>query len=101
MNLLCIGIVAIAAMLAWTVGLRGPLATYRQQRTALTTLEAAAASMANTQAGIATASAAAAAPGNQAAVTVAAPAPLALMAAVSRSARLAGVEVSSAAQGPE
>ncbi len=93
LNLLCVGVVAIAAMLAWTAGLRGPLATYRQQRAALTALELSAAAMPVTGA--------VPAPARDAAQPVAAPAPLALVAAVSRSARLAGVEVASAAQGPE
>jgi type II secretory pathway component PulM len=104
LNLLCIGMVAIAAMLAWTVGLRGPLAAYRQQRTALTALEASAAVMAGARTGPAPAGAAAAGPDQAAAIPAVAPVapvPLALVAAISRSARLAGVQVSSAAQGAE
>ncbi|GGX80334.1 hypothetical protein [Pseudoduganella dura] len=95
LNLLCVGVVAIAAMLAWTAGLRGPLAAYRQQRAALTALELSAAAV--PARGTVPAPAPAHAPAPPAAV----PAPLVLVAEVSRSARLAGVEVSSAAQGAE
>jgi len=95
LNLLCIGVVAIAAMLAWSVGLRGPLATYRQQRAALTALQATAATMATIRTGAVPAAI------GKAAAPVVPPAPLALVDAIGRSAKLAGVEVASAAQGTE
>lgn len=93
LNLLCIGVVAIAAMLAWSAGVRAPLAAWRQQRAALTALQASAAAMAATRI-----DAAPAAPGK---VPAAPPTPLALIGAVSQGARRAGVTVSSAAQGAE
>lgn len=93
LNLVCIGVVAIAAMLAWSAGVRGPLAAWRQQRAALTALQASAAAMAATRV-----VAAPAGPVGQPAVP---PAPLALIGAVSEGAQLAGVAVSSAAQGAE
>ena len=95
LNLIAIGVVLIALALAWSVGLRAPLAAYRQQGKALAALEA----RAGTAAPVAApASAAAPAP---LALPLEAPAPLALIAAVSRSAAGAGVTVSSAAQGAQ
>lgn len=91
LNLIAAGVVLIALALAWSVGLRGPLAAHRQQRQALVALEAQVRTAAATaQPPRAAAAAAAPAP---------APAPLALIAAVSRSAARVGVTVSSAAQG--
>src|SRR5690606_4592323 len=98
LNLMAIGVVLIALALAWSVGLRAPLAAHAKQRKALATLETrAATTRANAPApapavpASAPASAASTAP-------LVAPAPLALIAAVSRSAAHAGVTVSSAAQ---
>jgi len=94
LNLIAIGIVLIALALAWSVGLRAPLAAYRQQAKTLAALEA----RARDAAPLALAPAVAAAPPVR---TLEAPAPLALIAAVSRSAASAGVTVSSAAQGAQ
>ena len=96
LNLIAIGAVGVALALAWSVGLRAPLAAHAQQRKALATLEARAAK-ANTAPPAAPAPVAAS--GDPVAQPVTAPAPLALIAAVSRSAAQAGVTVSSAAQG--
>jgi len=94
LNLLAIGVVLIVAALAWSVGLRAPLAAYRAQQQALATLAAAPpAPPAPAMPG------AAADPAPAARPSAPAPAPLALIAAVSRSAARAGVVVSSAAQG--
>lgn len=95
LNLLAVGVVLIAAALAWSVGLRGPLAAYRLQSQTLATLQAAAG---------APTPAAAAHPAPAAAVAPQpkpAPAPLVLIGAISRSAARAGVAVSSAAQGAQ
>jgi type II secretory pathway component PulM len=93
LNLIVGGMLVIALLLAWTLGLRAPLAAYRQDKAALAALEAASAN--------APVAAPPAAPG--AAITPAAapvaPDPLALIAAVSHSASQSGVSVSSAAQG--
>ncbi|WP_306392943.1 GspMb/PilO family protein [Telluria beijingensis] len=95
LNLMAIGVVLIALALAWSVGLRAPLAAHAQQRKALAALEARAAA-----AGVDAPQAAASAPASAASsAPPVAPAPLALIAAVSRSAAHAGVTVSSAAQG--
>ena len=100
LNLIVGGVLVIALLLAWTLGLRAPLAAYRQHKTTLATLEAA-----NANAPVA---APPAAPGGAVptmlpavAPTIApvAPEPLALIAAVSHSASQSGVTVSSAAQG--
>ena len=97
LNLMAIGALLIALALAWSVGLRAPLAAHAQQRKVLATLEArAAAASANAPAPATTAPAPASA---ASAAPPVAPAPLALIAAVSRSAAHAGVTVSSAAQG--
>lgn len=96
LNLLCIGVVAIAAMLAWSAGVRAPLAAWRQSRAALTVLQDTAAAMAGVQPGTVPVAGSA-----QPAPPPAVPTPLALIGAVSEGARLAGVTVSSAAQGPE
>jgi len=93
LNLLAIGMVLIVAALAWSVGLRAPLADHRVQRQALATLVAAPP--------VPTTPAAAAAALSPARPAAPAPAPLALIAAVSRSAAQAGVMVSSAAQGAQ
>lgn len=98
LNLIAIGLVLIALALAWSVGLRGPLAAYRQQSAALAALEA---SLAGAPA---PGTAAPSNPAPAATPTPApapAPAPLALIAAVSASAARAGVTVSSAAQGAQ
>lgn len=95
--LMAIGVVLIALALAWSVGLRAPLAAHAQQRKALAALEARAAA-AGVDAPPAAAAAATPASAASSAPPVA-PAPLALIAAVSRSAAHAGVTVSSAAQG--
>jgi len=97
LNLIAVGAVLVALALAWSVGLRGQVAAYRQQSQALAALEArvrAAEATAPPSTSAAAAFAATARP-------VVAPAPLALIAAVSRSAALAGVTVSSAAQGAQ
>ncbi|WP_137173046.1 GspMb/PilO family protein [Massilia sp. HP4] len=95
LNLVAIGAIGIALALAWSVGLRAPLAAHAQQRKALATLEArSAAASAHALPAPAPAATASAAP-------LVAPAPLALIAAVSRSATRAGVTVSSAAQGAQ
>ena len=98
LNLMAIGAVGVALALAWSVGLRAPLAAHAKQRKALATLEARATASTPPVA----APAPTAASGDPVATPVAAPpppAPLALIAAVSRSAAHAGVTVSSAAQG--
>jgi type II secretory pathway component PulM len=93
LNLIVGGVLVIALLLAWTLGLRAPLAAYRQHKAALATLEAASANN--------PVAAPLAAPGAVIPPTVApiAPEPLALIAAVSHSASQSGVAVSSAAQG--
>lgn len=93
LNLVCIGIVAIAAMLAWSAGVRAPLAAWRQQRAALTALQATAATMATPRTGAVPVAAVGQPP--------APPTPLALVGAASEAAKLAGVAVSSAAQGAD
>jgi len=96
LNLIAIGVVAIVLLLAWTVGLRAPLAAYRQHSAALAALETGATTPA--------AGAQPHAPGAPAAVSMPAPLapePLALVGAISRSATQGGVTVSSAAQGAE
>lgn len=95
LNLMAIGAVCIALALAWSVGLRAPLAAHGKQRKALATLEARAA---KASAPLSPSATPVPAPAISAAPLVA-PAPLALIAAVSRSASGAGVTVSSAAQG--
>ncbi|WP_165390892.1 GspMb/PilO family protein [Pseudoduganella lutea] len=99
LNLLCIGVVAIAAMLAWSAGLRAPLAAWRQQRAAVTALQASNAATATMRA----ANAPLAAAGRPAPTPMmqTTPTPLALIGAVSGSAKRAGVDVSSASQGAE
>lgn len=95
LNLIAIGAVGVALALAWSVGLRAPLAAHAQQRKVLATLQARAATAS-------TPPLAAPAPtetGGNPVATPTVPAPLALIAAVSRSAAHAGVTVSSAAQG--
>lgn len=92
LNLILVGLVLVVAMLAWSLGLRGALAEYRQLKLTLATLEAAGPGPNPPPAALPAAPAADAA--------VVAPAPLALIAAVSHSAAAAGVTVSSAAQGP-
>jgi len=95
LNLIAIGVVLVALTLAWSVGLRGPLAAYRQQGKTLAALEASARAAAPVAAPPATRAPAASARALEA------PAPLALIAAVSRNAARAGVTVSSAAQGAQ
>jgi len=93
LNLIAIGVVSIAVVLAWSVALRGPLAAYRQQSQALAALDGRVRDAASVSAPAdATALVAPSRP-------LPAPAPLTLIAAVSRSAVQAGVTVSSAAQG--
>lgn len=94
LNLILTGVVLIAAMLAWSAGLRAPLAAYRQQGAALAALQAAARKGPPAAALPDAAQPPAAAPAP-------APQPLELIAAVSRSAGRHGVTVSSAAQGPQ
>lgn len=97
LNLMAIGVLLISLALAWSLGLRAPLAAHAKQRKALATLEArAAVSITNTPAPAVSATAPGAVPPVAPPV---APAPLALIAAVSRSAAHADVTVSSAAQG--
>lgn len=93
LNLILTGAVLIVAMLAWSVGLRAPLAAYRLHAATLATLEANAAGL--------PARAAPAAPTAAPTAPLPVPNPLALIAAVSRSAGTNGVTVSSAAQGPQ
>jgi len=101
LNLMAIGAVLIALALAWSVGLRAPLAAHAKQRKALAALEArAATARTNAPAPAAAAAAPASAASAASAKPPVAPAPLALIAAVSRSAADAGVTVSAAAQGP-
>jgi type II secretory pathway component PulM len=92
LNLLCIGVVAIAAMLAWTACVRGPLVAWRQQGAALAALRASATAPAATRAAEAAAAAA---------LPAAPPTPLALIGALGHAAKPAGVTVTSAAQGGE
>lgn len=96
LNLIVGGVLVIALLLAWTLGLRAPLAAYRQHKTTLATLEAA-----NANAPVAAPPAATGATVPTIVPTAApvAPEPLALIAAVSHSASQSGVTVSSAAQG--
>lgn len=89
LNLIAAGVVAIAALLAWSLALRAPLAAYRQQGLGLAALQASAAAMATIPAPAAPLTAA----------PPAAPTPLALTAAISRSAKEAGVDVLAAAEG--
>jgi type II secretory pathway component PulM len=93
LNLLAIGIVVIAAALAWTLAIRAPLAAMRLQQAQLASLRGSAA-------GTGVTPVAAAAPADLGAVP-AAPAPLDLIAAVSASARDAGLVVAGAVPGPE
>ena len=99
LNLIAIGVLLIVLALAWSLGLRAPLAAHAKQRKALTTLEARAAVAGNNAPAPAPAAAASAAGAAPSAAPLVAPAPLALIAAVSRSAAQAGVTVSSASQG--
>lgn len=93
LNLIAIGIVAIAAALAWTLAIRAPLAGLRQQKARLAVLEAD-----RLRAGALRGSAA----GPDAAPPLpAAPAPLELVAAVSASAHDAGLAVAAATPGAE
>jgi type II secretory pathway component PulM len=92
LNLLAIGIVAIAAALAWTLAIRAPLATLRLQQARVAALDA--------SRPLAPAPALSA-PGAPAQAPLAAPTPLDLIAAVSASARDAGLAVGAAAPGPE
>jgi len=93
LNLIVGGAVVIVLLLAWTLALRAPLAAYRQHKTTLATMEAsgAAALVAPSPSAPAPAITPAAAP----------PEPVALIAAVSRSATQSGVAVLSAAQGAQ
>lgn len=93
LNLIIGGAVIIVLLLAWTLALRAPLAAYRQHKTALAAIEAsgAAAPVALSPSAPAPAITPAAAP----------PEPVALIAAVSRSATQSGVAVLSAAQGAQ
>ena len=93
LNLIVGGAVVIVLLLAWTLGLRAPLAAYRQHKTALAAMEASGAA-----APVAT-SPSAPAPAITPAATP--PEPVALIAAVSRSATQSGVAVLSAAQGAQ
>jgi len=93
LNLVVGGAIVIALLLAWTLALRAPLATYRQHKAALAALEAAG-----------TATPRAAPPSASAAAITPAPTPpepLALIAAVSHSAAASDVAVLSAAQGAQ
>jgi len=92
LNLIAVGVVAIAAMLIWTLAIRAPLAALRLQQVQLASLVAA-------QGGPAAARATGAA-AELPAMPVP-PAPLALIAAVSASARDAGLAVGGAVPGPE
>lgn len=98
LKLLATGVVLIAAALAWSVGLRAPLAAYRLQSQTLATLQAQATAV---PAPTPAAAAHPAAPASAVRQPTVAPAPLALIAAVSASAARAGVAVSSAAQGAQ
>lgn len=93
LNLIVGGAVVIVLLLAWTLALRAPLAAYRQHKSALAAMEAsgATAPVATSPAAPAPAITPAAAP----------PEPVALIAAVSRSATQSGVAVLSAAQGAQ
>jgi len=93
LNLIVGGAVVIVLLLAWTLGLRAPLAAYRQHKTALAAMEASGA------AAPVAASPSAPAPAITPAATP--PEPVALIAAVSRSATQSGVAVLSAAQGAQ
>lgn len=93
LNLVAAGVVAIAAMLMWTLAIRAPLAALRLQRVQLASLVAARGAPPAMNGG---SSAAAALP-----PMPAAPAPLALIGAVSASARDAGLAVGGAVPGPE
>jgi type II secretory pathway component PulM len=93
LNLIAIGIVAIAVALAWTLAIRAPLTALRQQKARLAVLEA---ERLRTNA-LRTA----AAGGVAAAPLPAAPAPLELVAAVSGSAHDAGLAVAAATPGAE
>jgi len=92
-NLIAFGLVAIVLLLAWSFGLRAPLAAYRQHSAALAALQ--------TAATVPATGAAALSPGAVSTPAPRAPEPLALIGAVSRSAAQAGVTVSAAAQGAE
>jgi type II secretory pathway component PulM len=94
LNMLAIGIVAIAVALAWTLALRAPLTALRLQQVRLAGLSAAAAGTGAAPQAAAVSAAALQPP-------PAAPAPLDLIAAVSASARAAGLAVGSAVPGPE
>jgi type II secretory pathway component PulM len=102
LNMLAIGVVAIAAALAWTLALRAPLTALRLQQVRLAGLSAtAAAAAAATGTGTGAAPPAALASAAALQPPPAAPAPLDLIAAVSASARAAGLAVGSAVPGPE
>jgi len=93
LNLIVGGVIVIALLLAWTLALRAPLATYRQHKAALAALETA---------GSATPSAASpSAPTDAITPAPAPPEPLSLIAAVSHSAAEYNVAVLSAAQGAQ
>lgn len=92
LTLLAFGAVAIALALAWSAGIRAPLATLRQQQLRLAALAARPAPS--------PLPAPAAAPLADP-VPAAAPTPLDLIAAVSVAARASGVAVASAVPGPE
>jgi type II secretory pathway component PulM len=93
LNLIAVGIVAIAAALAWTLAIRAPLAGLRQQKARLAVLEADRVRVAGLRAAAAGFDAAPPLP--------AAPAPLELVAAVSGSAHDAGLAVAVATPGAE
>lgn len=96
LNLIVGGVLVIALLLAWTLGLRAPLAAYRQHKTTLATLEAASV---NAPVAAPPAAPGATVPTVAPTVSPVAPEPLTLIAAVSHSASQSGVTVSSAAQG--
>lgn len=93
LKLVAVGIVAIAAALAWTSAIRAPLAALRQQKARLAVLEAERVRAGALRAAVAGVRAAAPLP--------AAPAPLELVAAVSGSAHDAGLAVAVATPGAE
>jgi type II secretory pathway component PulM len=94
LNLIAVGIVAIAVALVWTLAIRAPLAALRLQQAQLASLAASRAA-----AMPATPTAAAALPPAQEAPEP--PAPLALIAALGASARTAGLSVGGAVPGAE
>ena len=91
LNLAAIGTVAIAAALVWTLAIRAPFAALRQQQLRVAALHASRGPVPVPSA----------LPAAALVPPAAAPAPLALIAAVSASAREAGLVVSSAVPGPE